>query len=205
MRQLTEQSVWLILGGIYWGVSSWFNPPKSSTIKLYNEGTIKSIDWHPLFEVVAVLQTEGEYSEVRLLEVAEEANQRVLRHELQRKAKSLSWDSSTGTSLAVGCDKGLIIWENIFTFDNHKQSKTCCQFLRSYQSLPVDRVAWGMGGSSNRIASVSLKDDHVTIWDTISLTIVARLALPRSWTSWIVGSQVLEWSPTGEFLFAGTT
>ncbi|CAB4378854.1 WD40 repeat-like protein [Rhizophagus irregularis] len=154
----------------------------------------KIIDWHPYFSIFAVAHR---VDVILLYDLrVEEWFPEVLENSLQKEITCMAWKPLGGNILAVGCRRGICLWE--LSLEQKKESvPTRLPAWMRHLHYPghenIVSLAWHPHGYSLATGSA---DGSVILWDTAFET-GTPLTRNRKVT-------FLSWSPVGEFLFSSS-
>jgi aladin len=188
--------------------------------KVFSSRPIRTISWNVYHDHVAIAHKSNA---VWMFDLENESyNQEPLIHELQQGVKCMAWKPMSGTTLAVGCDTGIAIWRvaldvkeveidhlrenSLFlvsgsnTLSNQpkiaktkiKSTKPYMRFLTMPKEKAVNNLSWDPRGE--RLAVTSTGYGTIVIWD-VATEEYSTLDSIR------FHAKIVEWSPTGEFLF----
>lgn len=167
--------------------------PEYCLCKNWKNGLFRYIQWHPhcsKFAVVTVKDDVHIYS-------AGSTITSVLKHRTQQFITCVAWRPLSASELAVGCSKGVYVWNIEPNSIVTKPSITCATLLSRPGHKYVTSVSWNQQG--NLLVSASLCDRAMYVWD-----VSMERAVPLQ--KYGGGIPVLvKWSPTSEHIFASTT
>lgn len=162
----------------------------------------RCIAWHPYKQHVAVAVCNDTISIYNV--VLRKWCNVSLRHDFQQEIRAIEWKPYSGGTLAVACRNGICLWQ--MSAASNKTENFSCNWVRilKVDTGPVLAIAWSPCG--NMLASASKNSNVVSIWSP-HLASANTEMLPRDPLNigWASNAQVLCWSPTGYYLFAGTS
>ncbi|CAI2161924.1 11582_t:CDS:10 [Funneliformis geosporum] len=152
------------------------------------------IDWHPYFSIFAVAHR---VDVIFLYDLrVEEWFPEVLENSLQKDITCMAWKPLGGNILAVGCRRGICLWELSLKQSKEPKPMRLPAWMR-YLHYPVVNL-YTIKFLTIGITSLATgsADGSIILWDTASET---GTPLTRSRKI-----SFLSWSPVGEFLFASS-
>lgn len=162
-----------------------------SQTRNWKRSPVRCFAWHPHLFKIAVAASDDSikiyYKSTIVMEPP------VLKRKEQKGILCMAWRPWASADLAVGTQKGLILW-NIDQMLASMTSKSQSFLLEN--PLPVTSLSWNPAGTLLATASVSSPD--ILLWDVDhqTCTPLKRVGMPAS---------LVSWSPNGAYLCASTT
>ena len=151
-------------------------------------GAVPGFQWHPYLQILAIAKRSSVFF---YNAHGEMWDGRVLEHRLQKNITCMSWCRNSGGLLAVGCDRGVFLW------DARGKSSHLLDIFQHIPEMPIDCLAFSPDG--RLLATGSLNGSSVYVWD-VSLRKHTTLKAVNAH-----GIRLLRWAPNGRYLFVATT
>lgn len=192
------KAAWGILGvlDLLRGVKNLFHTKQVETDHVFAQtrnwprSPIRCIAWHPNCFKLAVAITDDT---IKLYQRQVGVDTPVLKRKEQKGILCMAWRPWSPSELAVGTQRGLIIW-NVDQYLSCVAMKSQSTVLPS--PTPVTSVAWNPSGTL--LASATIASSDILIWDVDhgTATPLKRVKPPGA---------LVSWSPNGSTLCATTT
>lgn len=152
---------------------------------------VRCMAWHPNAFKLALAASDDTIKLYYKATLAAETP--VLKRKEQRGILCMAWRPWAAADLAVGTQRGLIIWN----IDQNLAGMTLkSQSLTLANPVPVTSMAWNPSGTL--LAAASIASPDIQLWDVDQQTAtpLKRVGMPAA---------LVNWSPNGGFLCATTT
>ncbi|KAI9494630.1 WD40-repeat-containing domain protein [Zychaea mexicana] len=155
---------------------------------------IRSMAWHPHRNIIAfadehdaiyVYEREGQHQGWK---------REVLKHPFMRDITCIEWKKRARGTLAVGCRKGICLWN---LGSESEQDSASMNYLFHPEHENISSIAWDPSPASHLLAAASGTMGTIVVYDTMFLS---TMPLKRKGK----GNLLLRWSPNGRWLYVAT-
>jgi len=195
-------------------LKSWFPSLHAVEETVPDTNNAQPIAWHPRQQILAAADTADRVHVYNVDAAAPVLGssqatppppllpELVLYHEFQRQVGAIAWRPPCGGVLAVGCLRGICIWNlgggpagnSAAAHRSGSPASAWMTFLRTHSSAPITALSWSPCG--RLLASASAGSAVVEIWN-VALGVSSRIQS-------VIGQlSLLRWSPCGGYLLAG--
>lgn len=180
-EHIIEWSKWALY---HTGISNhrpYENLPIPSPIAIPNSAKIRCFSCHPHKDQIAIALRDHSVH-IYELKNGKWSPDLVLTHQFQKNITCIEWKPLSGSTLAIGCQTGVLIWEG--------------DWMTRYFSTPsvsnISSIQWSPFES---LLAIGSPHESVIIWDVATEIPIRLNGLPPN------SSYLLKWSPNGHYLF----
>ncbi|KAI9255656.1 hypothetical protein BDA99DRAFT_147428 [Phascolomyces articulosus] len=153
--------------------------------------------WHPHRSIIALADENNVIYVYEKKENNEGWSRIVLRHPFMQDITCIEWKKRARGTLAVGCQKGVCVWNVGDASTDDNADSTSMNYLCFPGHEYISSIAWDPTPGSHLLGVTSGSVSTIVVYDTLSLS---TMPLKRTGK----GNLLLRWSPNGRWIYVAT-